>query len=344
MLIDYSNFTKHLIDNFIKNTDKLKKYLESSYSNFDFKAFVEFLFLKEPESFNCYIEALKQNYILYNCGNIKGNDLNTFEKLLDELPTSNLIKVLFLSETTIKSLEKYLKINQLKTLITIPYFTKALLDSLNPYLSDYSAIVFYRNDTANIELFLNSFDENNSVSLNRFYLTETLNHLIDAYNISATNNNSLSIEIKNNILTISYGCLKSSAMLIPKKDFNKIFTTFSQPWGKEQINILKGFLNKEIPYDFVISYFNSISSYINPITNEPHKDVLTTFDVIKNNPYFAYIANEYSILFSVFIYNIYPGDLNEFFKSESNLSDVTYDNYSIFSFLTWLYNKKNTLL
>lgn len=355
MKIDYSDFLEHLISNFIKNDNKLQSHLQSSNYDFNLIEFIKYMLDNEPDSYKFYLNSIKHYHRLYDCKDISGDDINTFAKLIDEFSKANLIKIIFLNETLITSLKNYFKYNPIKTLASIPYFKKALVESISPYIQEFNGIVFFDNDDKLPNLYINppcnsncephsSDNLNKNIILNQFYLENVLSFFIEK-SILEYDYFPLIVEIKNNIIKFSYSKFQSKAMLVNKVDFDSVLKSFSFSDKKENSTILKSFLSEEIPYDFVVLYLNNINKYIDIETKKPKEWVTKQFEEIKYNSYFKKIANDYSIPFSVFVHSIYPcGDINEFLKDASKSKTASYDEYSIFSFLTWIYKKKNGLL
>jgi len=373
MKIDYSDFLDHLINSFITNNKRLQNHVESGHYAFDLIDFIEYMLDNEVESYNCYLNSIKHYYRLYDCKVISGDDINTFIKLIDEFSEANLIKILFLNSELINSLKNYLTCNPIKTLISIPYFKKALTESISPYIQDYNGIVFFDNPDKLPNLYINLItnnecniphinndirqtSDNNSIkyvrdinnhiqhiTINQVFLNNMLN-VFASHRLLPLEYQPLIVEINNNIITFSYSQITLKAMLVHKKDFDAILQSFSSCTTQEHSMILHSFLNEELPYDFVVLYFNDINKYIDMTTQKPLDWVITQFNIIKTNPYFERISKEYSISFAVFIHSIYPcGDVNEFLTDESKFKKVSYDRYSIFSFLSWIYNKKYSL-
>lgn len=380
MKIDYSDFLDHLIDNFVRNDNKLQSHLESSNYEFDLIDFIKYMLDYEVDSYNFYLSSIKHYYRLYDCKDISGDDIDTFLKLIDEFSESNLLKIIFLNDSLVNSLKNYLRCNPIKTLISIPYFKRALTESISPYIQDYNGIVFFENKDTSPNLYINPFDnskyntqnsnsQNNdtinlldnasiipnrdttnnqdaeaqSIIINQLYLENILS--VFAEKVLLPNQYSpLIVNIKNNIINFSYSNIQLKAMLVNKKDFNSILKSFSCCAEKEHSIILRSFLNEEIPYEFVVLYLNDSNKFIDIATKEPKEWVIKQFEAIKKNSYFKRIAKEYSIPFAVFVHSIYPcGDINEFLTDESKFKTASYDEYSIFSFLTWIYKKKYNL-
>lgn len=373
MKIDYSDFLDHLITSFTHNDNKLQSHLTSSYYDFNLIDFIQYMLVNETESYNCYLNSIKHYYRLYNCKDIAGDDINTFIKLIDEFSEVNLIQILFFNGELINSLKNYLKCNPIKTLISIPYFKKALTESISPYIQDYNGIVFFDNQDKLPDLYINLItnnecniphinnnirqtSDNNSIkyvrdinnhiqhiTINQAFLNNMLN-IFASQKLLPSEYKPLTVEIKNNIIKFSYSNIELNAMLVHIKDFDSILQSFSSCTTHEHAMILHSFLNEELPYDFVVLYFNDINKYIDMTTQKPLDWVITQFNTIKTNPYFERISKEYSISFAVFVHSIYPcGDVNEFLTDESKFKKVSYDRYSIFSFLSWMYNNKYSL-
>lgn len=377
MKIDYSDFLDHLINNFVKNDNKLQSHLESSNYKFDLIDFIKYMLDYEVDSYNSYLNSIKHYYRLYDCKDILGDDINTFLKLIDEFSESNLIKIIFLKDSLINSLKNYLRCNPIKALISIPYFKKAITDSISPYIQDYNGIVFFENKDKSPNLYINPFDnlkcntqnssnqnidninlpddtstlsniattsnldtESNSIIINQLYLENVLSIFAEKV-LSPNEYSPLVVDIKNNIIKFTYSNIELEAMLVNKKDFASILTSFTCYDEQENSMILRSFFKEEIPYEFAVLYLNNSNKYINMLANKPREWVIKQFESIKDNAYFSRIAKEYSVPFAVFVHSIYPcGDINEFLTDESKFKTALYDEYSIFSFLTWIYKKK----
>ena len=78
MKIDYSDFLEHLIDNFVRNDNKLQSHLESSNYEFDLIDFIKYMLDYEVDSYNFYLSSIKHYYRLYDCKDISGDDIDTF--------------------------------------------------------------------------------------------------------------------------------------------------------------------------------------------------------------------------------------------------------------------------
>ena len=339
MKIDFKVFLEHLITNFVSDSIKLRKYTEKTLDVDSFKEFVDYLDNNDSNSYNTFKEAVITCYIQYDCGVAISKAKDIFDFALDELRLPILINIIFSHQCLIDSFNNYLKENPVKTLLQIPYFCEAISQSIIGCLDNAHGIVYFDCRTNSPTFCLNTHLEKSSIKINQGFLKESLTYLSDIYDSSEY---LFDISIDNNIITITYGNNSVKGMLIDSANITNLLKSFSFKSNDEKSLILNAFFNMQIPYEFVVLYFSTLFEYIDYNTEEPFKWVLDKFNQIKNNEYFYKLSQDYSICFTVFVHSIYPGgDICELIEKDFALSNPYSKDYSTFSFLNWLYNKKN---